>query len=607
MKSYLIVICLITFSALIYSQSDESIVAQVGNDKITAKEFKLRLELSPYLPKDLNMQKDSIKYDFLYSLIAEKIWALNAKNAGIENSADFNFFFKPVEELFVRDALFKQEIESKVKITSRDIEKGIYKSQFTQVIRFFAASDSVKMSNLYKLLTDTTDLNNRIKTIQLTEDTTINVKFGDLDLEETEDSVYSLKKGSFSSPIKRDNNWMIFYCLDNIYSPINLSDQKVIEDIKKVIKRRKMTILYNEYRTKILKGTNVKFNPVVINLITKSFWEKLKAYTSSAEDNKKYFELKEKDFRDIYKSLDKKELQTSLFKIKKKDVTLNDLLSKIAFTGFSIKTLDSLAVYSKVINITKKFVEEQVLTEEGYKKNYHLLKSVQDDLKLWRQKYLAQMFMASKLDSIKISDNDLLEYYQSEFANSRNVIFVKFQMVTLNDLDEMSSLFNKIKSGIEFEQIAKSYGRTDSLLNDNGETELLPLALLGDLKNVISGMHINEIFGPVKRSNGYSIIKLVEKVEKSDSSLPPFEDIKSKLITDLRMKKLMDTLEGITKKTALQQNVKIFNSVVDQIKSSEVPVFVHRLMGFGGQVAGVPLTSPFSGWVNELIKKQILP
>lgn len=607
MKSYLIVICLIVFSALSFSQSDESIVAQVGNDKITAGEFKLRLELSPYLPENLYMPKDSVKYDFLYSLIAEKIWALNAKNDGIENSAEFNFFFKPVEELFVRDALFKQEIESKVKITSKDIEKGIYKSQFTQVIRFIAASDSVKISNIYKLLTDTTDLNNRIKTIHLSEDTTINVKFGDLDLEETEDSVYSLKKGTFSSPIKRDNGWMIFYCLDNIYSPINLSDQKVIEDIKKVIKRRKMTILYDEYRNKILKGTNVKFNPDVINLITKSFWEKLKTYTSSAEDTKKYFELKEKDFRDIYKSLDKKELQTSLFKIKKKDVTLNDLLSKIAFTGFSIKTLDSLAVYSKVINITKKFVEEQVLTEEGYKKNYHLLKSVQDDLKMWRQKYLAQMFMASKLDSIKISDNDLLEYYQSEFANSRNVVFVKFQMVTLNDLDEMSSLFNKMKSGVEFEQIAKSYGRTDSLLNDNGETELLPLALLGDLKNVISGLHLNEIFGPVKRSNGYSIIKLVEKVEKSDSSLPPFEDIKSKLITDLRMKKLMDTLEGITKKTALQQNVKIFNSVIDQIKSSEVPMFVHRLMGFGGQVAGVPLTTPFSGWVNELIKKQILP
>ena len=104
------------------------------------------------------MSKDSVKYDFLYSLIAEKLWALKAKEQGIENTLEFDFFFNPIEDLFVRDALFKQEIESKVSITATDMEKGIYKSQFTQAVRFFSSSDSLSIFNFYNKLSQTKNI-----------------------------------------------------------------------------------------------------------------------------------------------------------------------------------------------------------------------------------------------------------------------------------------------------------------------------------------------------------------------------------------------------------------------------------------------------------------
>jgi hypothetical protein len=182
MKSYLIII---TFIFLVFNslaQSDESIVAKVGNDKITAREFKLRLELSPYLPKDLDMSKDSVKYDLLYSMIAEKLWALKAKDMGIENTQEFDFFFRPIEDLFVRDALFKQEIESKNSVSAMEMEKGIYKSQFTQLIRFIPVKDSATSFYIYKQLSQSLNIDSTINSFSLIDDTTIGVKFGDLDL-----------------------------------------------------------------------------------------------------------------------------------------------------------------------------------------------------------------------------------------------------------------------------------------------------------------------------------------------------------------------------------------------------------------------------------------
>ena len=53
----------------IYTQSSNNVVAEVGNEKITAKDFKIRFELSPYIPNNRNIDSDSIKYDFIYSAI----------------------------------------------------------------------------------------------------------------------------------------------------------------------------------------------------------------------------------------------------------------------------------------------------------------------------------------------------------------------------------------------------------------------------------------------------------------------------------------------------------------------------------------------------------
>lgn len=123
-----------------------------------------------------------------------------------------------------------------------------------------------------------------------------------------------------------------------------------------------------------------------------------------------YFELNENDFQEIKTSLSEADLKSLLFNIKEKQILLYDLLSKVAYTGFSITQLDSNAVLSKLAYISKRFVEEQILTEEGYKKGYHLLPQVKSDLNLWRQKYLAQMYLVNTLDSIEVDEEMLINF-----------------------------------------------------------------------------------------------------------------------------------------------------------------------------------------------------
>ena len=606
MKSYLIIVFVfITFN--LFAQNNESIVAQVGNDKITAREFKLRLELAPYIPQDNGIPKDSIKYDLLYSLIAEKIWALKAQNEGIENTQQFDFFFNPVEDLFVRDALFKQEIETKVNITATDLEKGIYKSQFTQAIRFISSSDSIGIFSFHNQLSKVQNVDSLISLFPSINDTLINVKFGDLELEASEDTVYSLKKGNFSTPQKVPGGWIIYYCTDNIYTPVNIGDQQTVEGIRKNIRSRKLEIVFNEYRNNLLMGTNIRINSASLSVLSNSIWQTLKHKSPIKQKEKISYELDENDFVNILNSFSSDELRLNLFNIREKNVSLFHLFSRVAYLGFSVPYLDSNIVYSKLAATAYRFVEEQILTEEGYKKGYNLLPVVQSDLKVWKQKYLAQIYLSNTLNSIQISEDELQKYYTEIFQNYSNQVFVKLIIVTLNNLDAVSTLLDQMNSGVSFSELAKSFGKTDSLVNEDGITELLPIALLNDLRDYVSGMNKGEVFGPVKRNNGYSIIQMVEREERPNNNFPPFDQVKNELRTNLRYKKLKENLNDLTAKTSLQLNVKIYNNVVDKIITPQVPMFVHRFMGFGGRMAGVPLTTPFSGWINSEIKQKLLP
>ena len=110
--------------------------------------------------------------------------------------------------------------------------------------------------------------------------------------------------------------------------------------------------------------------------------------------------------------------------------------------------------------------------------------------------------------------------------------------------------------------------------------------MLGYVGSVASDLNLNEVYGPIKRNNAYTILQVIERQESNDSLKLSFESIKEQLRNDLRFKGLNERLKKITSNLAQQNNVKIYNDVVDKIQTSQIPMFVHRLMGFGGRIAG---------------------
>jgi len=602
----LVTAALILNCTLLFAQNDESAVAQIGNEIITAKEFKLRYELSPYIPSDKRIDPDSIKYDFLYSLIAEKLWSKDAEEIGITKTDEFNFIFKPLEEMFVRDALFKIEVEDKVLLSAYDIENGIIKSQAKLSTQILSTQDSIIIHDLYNKLNPDTNYDSLISDYQNLTNNVVDINLGTLKDEEIEDSLYSLPVNGFTAPIKSEVGWVIFRIVNRIFTPIDLGNQQAIDNMKKVISNRRIEKRYEEYLKQLLSGITINIDSESFNFIYSAIWSILKNKSGTA-DSANYFELSEFDFSKIKSILGKDVLDKQLFLIAENEVSVESFISNLAFNGFHITQLDSIIALQKLNQSVKRFVESQMITEEAYNRGLHLTPQVRQDLTLWKENYLAQIYFNNNLDSINISDKDVYNYYLDELVNASNIRLINIRLVSIKDLDEVSNIFELLKQGTDFGDLVKSYGSTDSLVNEDGETGLKPILFLGYVGSVASDLELNEIYGPIKRNNAYTILQVIERQESNDSLKLSFESVKNQLRNDLRFKELNQRLTKKTSDLAQQNNVKIYNDVVNKIQTSQIPMFVHRLMGFGGRIAGVPLTTPFSGWINEEVKQKLLP
>ena len=607
-KTFKILLIVVFIGTCTFAQKDESVVAQIGNDKIIAKDFKLRIELSPYISSNNKIDRHSerdFKNDFLYSLLAEKLWALEADDLGYASTKKFHFFFKPIEDLFVRDALFKKEIENKIKLSASDVNTAILRSQFKLQTKIVSSEDSIQIFSFFNNLNNSFNFDSLFSINKNLDSTSAEIAIGSLKDETIEDAIYNLEINGTTHPLRTENGWVIFKLTNKIFTPIDLNDQAQVNKAKKAVRDRRIENYFNQYRSELLRSKKIKIDSKAFLFVRDIIWNYLKSKPSN-NDSLSQYALSEWDFISIINSSSDNELNQRLFTIENYHLTTIDFIGDLAFNGFSVNELDSILVLNKLNQRVKLFVENQIITHEGLKLNLNFDPEVVRDLKLWKQKYLAEMYFKSTFDSISVTDNEIYNLYIKEFVEEKNVPLINLRMLTLANLDEIAEVFNLIRDGQNFENIVRTYGNTDTLANEIGETGLKPVVLLGDVGNIASSLKLNEIYGPIRRGDQYSIIQVTEIKEKNDSVKFAFETIKNELRNVLRFKKLSESLNQTTSKLAEKYDVKIYNEALEKINITNIPMFIHRLMGFGGRIAGMPLLTPFSEWMDKTTLKKIL-
>ena len=590
-----------------FSQSRNA-VARVGKTYISPEEFTYRFELSPHIFPEDETDIDSMKLDFLYSIIAEKLWADEAEKLGYADNKRFTFFFSPLKDMYVRDALFKKEILSKVDISPEDIVNGIKDISSTLDISIITSGEKSTIDSVYQLLASGADpdsLDNEIKNIYVNRQ---RINFGDLKDEELENKLYSLLPGMITTPLLFDNSYAVFY-LNGKENNEKVEDLKdVSEEVKKIIRNRRTERQYNIYLSRLLSGRTIipdddlfyKFADEVLKALN----EQKAALENEGESPEKFY-LDETALYKVKDRLSSAALNKTFFEIDNKTFSLSDFLAFFTLNDFVVNKLDKQNVYSNLSHALKKFIQLSVITLEGYHQNLQDSPEVKAQLSMWRSNYLAQLYKNQFLDSVSVSDEDVYDYYLESLKDSVGIKQVKVLEFKTDSLGYFEKIFTGMESGRNFRDIINE-------LNSAGidaeikETGFFPVTA-NEIGRIADKMNVGEVYGPLKRFNKYEVFQLIEVKNTADSLIKNFDSVKDGIRQELIFKKMAARLTDNTKALLTKYHVETNPRILNNINTGSMNMFVHRYMGFGGRIAAVPYTSPIIQYrkLREILQKYL--
>jgi len=206
----------IDFNRAFKSEIGNTVLAQIGNKKITVREFLASYEFGPAFTK---REPDS-KRRYLKYMIDEKLLALDGYKKGFADSARVKDLLSAIKGDLATDQLFNADIFDKIKISKPEINKAINEKKFTFQVKWLYApnkdsldyylaglNSGLSFDSLFKIqLKDSVFAGQRSMKINK-----FKLRMQNLEMFRTVDT---LKAGEVSEPIHGSDGWYIVKLID---------------------------------------------------------------------------------------------------------------------------------------------------------------------------------------------------------------------------------------------------------------------------------------------------------------------------------------------------------------------------------------------------------
>lgn len=583
--------------------SEDDVLAKVGNKEITVREFKTRYEMTPQVGRHVKNREGYLKSELLYSIIAEKLWALEAESLKLDTSNIMSLTFPALEKMHWRDELYTEEIKSKVQLSTEDYSKARQRSAYILMTHFLYAENEREIDSLYNILQNGFPFDSLLilRPEYAVQDSPYTVKFGQME-EYAEDSLYTLTPGEYTSPIKSPEGWYIFK-LERV-EPVSITNDRearnLEKEIRKTLESRKRGEIYSKYFNSFFKDKKIDADGEVFWSFADAVIKTLNKRAAKINPQPgETIHLQSDDFPLILSEIASDTLDMEFIKFESGGVTLREFLHDFFFEGFFTDTLNPDIIRAKLNSRVKYFIERELLAHEAKKRGLDKNEEVELFVDMWRDNYLSNLAKNKLLKEVKITDGDLLERYE-EMQNKKGLqTQVNIVEVLTNNLDTVEKILNELDEGKELKDIAGNYTEREWTKSTNGEFGFFPVSMYGEIGRIAGELEVGEIYGPLKVDEGYSIFQVIGKKEKSEEELKPFNEVKNEIEKKLRGELVSDKLINTTVDLANKYSVSVNENLLKQVKVTNLSILVYRYYGFGGRTLAVPLTPPFIEWVDK--------
>ncbi len=575
-------------------------LAMVGPGVITARELMLRLELMPFPAKQTKPEAETVKAKALYALIAEKVLARAANRQGIGEDEKTGVMKRELENLFVRDELYKREIVAHAAPSRKEIAEGMARiDKEVQVLSFLVRSEEEGVALARVLRTCKPDgVLQKIPRSSYTQVDTVMIRFGGPDTA-YENAAYEIDSSRVSRVFSSNNlGWAVLYLLDKgTYKPaveLGMPDrQRRVEQIQQGRHERELVA---KYSFKVLKSRRALADSLLFNTLADSISSLWKEDTIHFRSHGRF--LLTSDLVDLMMLRVKPILGSTFVTIDDGNLSLEQVLEMFRYLDFTSAACEGDPFKVELNEAVKDLVAKELLVREGRRQGLQNTRAVQSDLQLWTDYWAARSLYYRVRDSISVSDEDVIRHLVKNKSSFGFSYQVNVREVLSANPSDVANVLDEMKKGHPLDALAKRYSLRSEWATKGGESGYFDVSEHPEIGFRALMADTSALVGPIRLAEGFSVFKVLGK-RSTTRALTAFDTLKGNIQSRLLSQKRKEVLDRFVAEQAREQRVVIDQNKLKRVSYNQVPMFTRRFIGFGGRMAASPLLMQLWDWIRQ--------
>ncbi|MBI2427740.1 MAG: peptidylprolyl isomerase [Ignavibacteriales bacterium] len=585
-------------------------LASISTQVITAKDFLERFELMPWPQKDVKSRIEYTKLEFLYSLVAEKLMAMEASAQQIGFDSATQSMQYNLERLFVRDEFYKREVLPKIEISNAEIQKGLSRYAYEIEVEILGVLSKAEGDLFFKKYKQAKNKRTILKlfydSLYIPVDT-VQLSFGSADLA-LEEAAFTIDKDSLSKPVESSIYGTVMLRLlkkytNPEYAKFNRQDQA--HKVRNIIKGRKEDSLATKAFVSVTASQRAEAKPDLFFMLADTI-HALMSLDSNAYRTKNVYMLSGGLLDDIQKRLVAYLQNEFVTFASGAPMTFGEVLLGLSNNYVVFPNLQKEYVQWVLNNNMKTVIQNELLTREGLRKNLQQSENVRHDLSTWMDNRRSALLLRKVIDTVKVSETEIEEEYQKDPAFFGATMLVRLREILVDSISLAKGLKEKLKRGEDFATLARKYSKRKEWTKDGGESVLTDIKNLGELGMFAATAKIGEVEGPWKIKEGLTIFTVLERKVIDDSLRMNFAETKRTIEQKLLGVKRQKTLDQYIGTLAKKYGVTLNEANLRKTSTSTSSMFTWRHIGFGGRIVAVPQVLRQTEWVYEWLRRENL-
>ncbi|MGC8594149.1 MAG: hypothetical protein ACP5MI_00930 [Candidatus Kryptoniota bacterium] len=582
-------------------------LALVNGKPITAYEFKKRFDLSIYPGKETFSGIDAVKEKFLLSMVAEMLLADEGIKSGKYMNSEAQQLEKSAVDTYLRDALYREEVLSKVQITNEMVRQALVNAGYVYKVEVFHFRDSTNAALFYHQCSrlDSASLNAVAVMNRIFIDT-VTVRYGNL-LENQEEAFWGREAGFVTEPIRGQGQFIVIKVLERNYDPefSKLSNQQKEITVRKLLQTRYEILRTENYVGNLFGRIRVRINPSAMSMLADSLASILRMEVPTYIGG--VYLLNRTLTIDLLDKLNDN-VNLPLLKIYRSTVDKNPQLMLLGtaingLEGAQFRTTDTTreSVMLALRTALRRVVEYHLLAVRARDSGFANLPEVRDNVEMIMRSYFADKMRKAITDTVKLSDEDISKFmrdYRSSELSKVDMVLEEFHLPTIDAAVKAFEALNRERNAVDTIAIAMAT-KVDTLRRN--------AYLFGSTGIAFLESQPGAIYGPVQKGGEFVLYRLISRATTESDSLIINE---KNLVKQIALeKKKNDVIAKYVADLADKANVRIFVEALKRVKVEPVQMFVVRNIGFGGKINAVPALIQCEDWPKEAksIRKIIVP